>query len=175
MTQLATAYQSAGRTREAVPYMARASADDPKDTALSLEVTAFQAWFGQVKEFAATRQRIQAFAKDTKDAQTAERAAKACSILPSTDKAELEAALLLARAAMKLGNGPAWRRLLALGMAEYRSGNDSAAERALLAAAKAGPNDPQVTDISSFFRAMSLFRQGRKDERASSRSRPWRR
>ena len=36
---------------------------------------------------------------------TAERAAKACSILPSTDKAELEAALALARKAVKLGHG----------------------------------------------------------------------
>ena len=71
---------------------------------------------------------------------------------------------MLARSAMKLGNGLEWWRLLALGMAEYRSGNDAAADRALLAAAKAGPNDPQVTGISSFFRAMSLFRQGKKDE-----------
>ena len=31
---------------------------------------------------------------------------------------------------------------MALGMAEYRSGNDAAAEHALLAAAKAGPNNP---------------------------------
>ena len=65
---------------------------------------------------------------------------------------------------MKLGNGLEWWCLLALGMAEYRSGNDAAADRALLAAAKAGPNDPQVTGISTFFRAMSLFRQGKKDE-----------
>ena len=54
---------------------------------LSLKVAALQAWFGQEKELADTRQRILAFAKDTNDASTAERAAKACSILPSTDKA----------------------------------------------------------------------------------------
>ncbi len=164
LRKLATAYQSAGRTREAVAYMARASADNPKDTAISMEVAALQAWFGQEKELAATRQRIQAFATDTKEKETAERAAKAFSILPCTDKAELEAALVLARSAMKLGNGPEWRCLLALGMAEYRSGNDVAADRALLAAAKANPNDPEVTGVSSFFRAMSLFRQGKKDE-----------
>ena len=65
---------------------------------------------------------------------------------------------------MKLGKAWSGGCLLALGMAEYRSGNDAAADRALLAAAKAGPNNPQVTGISAFFRAMSLFRQGKKDE-----------
>jgi hypothetical protein len=53
---------------------------------------------------------------------------------------------------------------MALGMAEYRSGNDAAAELALLAAEKAGPNNPHVTGTSAFYRAMSLFRQGKKDE-----------
>ena len=32
-------------------------------------------------------------------------------------------------------------------MAEYRSGNDAAADRALLAAVKAGPKNPNVTGI----------------------------
>ena len=49
-------------------------------------------------------------------------------------------------------------------MAEYRSGNDAAADEALLAAAKAGPNNRYVTGISAFYRAMSLFRQGKPDE-----------
>ena len=93
LIKLAAVYQSAGRTREAVPLLATASAANPKDTLLSLKVAALQAWFGQDKEFAATRQRILAFAKGTNDAATAERAAKACSLVPSTDKAELEAAL----------------------------------------------------------------------------------
>ena len=86
LTKLATAYQSAGRTREGVPYLAKASAANPKDTLLSLKVAALQAWFGQEKELAATLQRIRAFAKDTNDAGTAERAAKACSIRPSSQQ-----------------------------------------------------------------------------------------
>jgi hypothetical protein len=165
---LLSAYQSAGRTREAIPLLAIASAANPKDTVLSLKVAALQAWFGDEKELAATRQRILAFAKDTKEATTADRAVNACSILPSTDKAELAAALALARSAVKLGNGVEWWNLLAVGMAEYRSGNDAAAEQALLAAAEAVKNTPAdapyLTGISSFFRAMSLFRQGRRDE-----------
>jgi tetratricopeptide (TPR) repeat protein len=161
LTKLATAYQSAGRTREAVPHLAKASAANPNDTVLSLDVAALQAWFGQEKELVATRQRILAFAKDTKDAMTAERAAKACSILASTDKAELEAALALARKGVQVQRNE-WT-LLTLGMAEYRSGND-AAEEALLASAKAAPKNPIVTGIADFYRAMSLFRQGKPDE-----------
>jgi hypothetical protein len=49
-------------------------------------------------------------------------------------------------------------------MAEYRSGNDAAADEALIAAAKAGPNNPHSTGMAAFYRAMSLFRQGKKDE-----------
>ncbi len=49
-------------------------------------------------------------------------------------------------------------------MAEYRSGNYAAAIEALLAAAKAGSNNPILTGISTFYRAMSLSRQGKSDE-----------
>jgi tetratricopeptide (TPR) repeat protein len=109
LTKLAKAYQSAGRTREAVPLLATVSSANPSATLLFLQVAALQAWFGQEKEYAATRQRIRAFAKDTQDAGTAENAAKACSILPSTDKGELESALALARKGAELGKGGAWR------------------------------------------------------------------
>jgi tetratricopeptide (TPR) repeat protein len=164
LTKLAAAYQSACRTREAVSYLANASAADPNDMLL-LRVAALQAWFGQEQELAATRQRILAFAKDTNDAGTAERAAKACSILPFTNKAELAAALALARKGVELDHGGEWRewRLLALGMAEYRSGNDAAANLALLAAVKAETTNATVAGLSGFYRAMSLFRQGKRD------------
>jgi eukaryotic-like serine/threonine-protein kinase len=165
-TKLAAAYQSAGRTREAIPLLVTASAADPKDTLLSLKVAALQTWFGQEQELAATRRRVLAFAKDTNDATTAERAAKACSLLPSPDTAELEAALALGRTAVKVGKGTeAWDwYLLALGMAEYRTGNYAATEEALLAAEKAGPTNRYVTGTSPFLRAMSLFRQGHEEE-----------
>ena len=50
--------------------------------------------------------------------------------------------------------------LLSLGMAECRSGNCTAADKALLAAAEAGKNTAWVPGISAFYRAMSLFRAG---------------
>src|SRR6185312_11291251 len=100
---LADSYSSVGRTREAVPLLAKASSANPTDANLSLKVAALQAWFGQDKEFAATCERILAFARDINKAKTAERAAKACSILPATDKAEIGAALALARKAVEVG------------------------------------------------------------------------
>ena len=166
VTNLAQRLASVGRRAEACAHLATTSAANPKDTFLSLKVAALQAWFGQDKELAASRQRILAFAKDTNDAGTAEQAAKACSIRASTNKAGLDAALALARKGVELDKGSQWRewRLLALGMAEYRSGHDTAAQEALLAAATANPSNPWVTGIAAFYRAMSLFRQGKHDE-----------
>ncbi len=162
LIKLANAYQAAGRTREAVPHLATLSSANPKDTNFSLKVAALQAWFGQDKELAATRQRLVSFAKRTSYEGTAERVARACSILPSTDESELDAVLVIGRTGVKIAKQE--RTLLALGMAEYRSGNDAAANEALLAAAKAGKNSAWVTGISAFYRAMSLFRLGKPDE-----------
>jgi len=156
---------AAGRVKEALSFLATAVAADPKDSFLSLQLAALQAWFGQVNELAATLERMRAVAKDTKDAEAAERAAMSCSILPSTTKAELEAALALARKGVELDKSEKVRdwRMLTLGMAEYRSRHYADALEALDAAAKAGRNNAQVTGIAAFYRAMSLFRQGRKD------------
>jgi tetratricopeptide (TPR) repeat protein len=156
----------AGRVKEAFPLLAAEVAADPQDLFLASQLAALQAWFGQDKELAATLERMRAFAKDTKDAGTAEHAAKACSMLPFTNKAELDAALALARKAVELDKGSKWRewRLLALGMAEYRSGHYAGANEALVAAAKVGLDNRWGTGIAAFYRAMSLFRQGKSDE-----------
>ena len=84
----------------------------------------------------------------------------------SKAKAELDAALALARKGVEFdpdGKLREWT-LLALGMAEYRSGHYAAADEALVAAAKAGPNNLWVPGIAGFYRAMSLFRQGKAEE-----------
>ncbi len=165
LLKLAEAYHSTGRTRDGLPYLVRVSIANPQDTILSLDVAALQAWFGQGQEYAATRQRILASAAGTGDATTADRAAKACSILPASDPAELAAVLALGRQAGELGNTDplrAWCQT-ALGMAEYRNGNYEAADRALLAAVEAGPDNPLVMGIAPFYRAMSLYRQGKVD------------
>jgi tetratricopeptide (TPR) repeat protein len=154
--------QAEGRTQEALAHLATASARDPNDTMLSQQVAALQAWFNQDTEFATTLRRAIEFASGTTNPPTAERAAKMGSLRPSTDKAQLEASLVLARRAVELGKNSAeiyWFQM-ALGMAEYRNGHYAAADESLSAAAQAGKDDPSASGTASFYRAMSLFRQG---------------
>jgi tetratricopeptide (TPR) repeat protein len=162
MTQLATAYQAAGRTREAVPLLAAASSASTSDTALLVKVATLQAWFAQDKELADTCERSLALAKDTNDLQVANRVGKICS---SNDRRH-EAALVLARRAVDRGQGhislPYFQ--MDLGMAEYRSGHFVAADAALAAVMDMGAGSPGVAGTSAFYRAMNLFRQGKPDE-----------
>jgi WD40 repeat protein len=157
---------AAGRTREATTYLAKVSASNPEDTSLFQKVAALQAWFGQEKELADTCRRGLELAENTTVPETAERVAKACCLLPSTGKAQLEGVLALARKAVELGGKTPnlpwfW---MAVGMAEYRSGHFAEAEAALIAAAKDVKNNPHVTGTSAFYRALSLFRQGKENE-----------
>ena len=105
LTKLTTAYESAGQTGEAVPYLVKLFAADPNDSEQWVELAARQAWFGQDSELAATRRRVLALAKGTTDMLAAERAAKVCTVLPSTDKAEVEAGLTLAAQGGRIGQG----------------------------------------------------------------------
>jgi len=166
LNKIATTYQSAGRTREAVPYLATQSAANPRDTALAFKVAALEAWFGMDKALAASRERVLATAKGTNQAHLADCAAKVCSLAPSPDKAQREAALDFGRIGVKFGNGNIWN-LMSLGMAEYRNADYVAADKTLRAAVGVGRNPGYgawVPGISGFYRAMSLFRQGKKDE-----------
>jgi hypothetical protein len=131
-----------------------------------IHTAALQAWFGQEKELAATCDRTLRFLKDTNNPAFAERAAKICSLRQMDDQTH-EAALVLARRAVELGRGN--RALLpylqmALGMAEYRSGNYAEADAALLEAAKLGKDNYYVSHTSAFYRALSLFRLGKEAE-----------
>jgi hypothetical protein len=53
---------------------------------------------------------------------------------------------------------------MAQGMAEYRGGNFAEAEAALNAAMERGSGNLHIAGTSAFYRAMSLFRQGKIDE-----------
>jgi serine/threonine-protein kinase len=157
---------AAGRTQDALLHLVALSGARPDDMYLFAKLAALQAWFGQDKELAETCRRGLALAKYTTVPETADRVAKACCLLPSTDKAQLEAALGLARKAVQLGKGSQnqfWFQL-ALGMAEYRSGHFAEAAAALIAAPKGYADNPHVAGTSAFYRAMSLFRQGKEDE-----------
>ena len=153
---------AAGRPEEALVKLATLSSDRPKDDVLALWVASLQAWFGQEKELAATRARILAAARNTQDAGVASSAAKACCLVPSASKAEVEAALALARTGVELER-MSWT-LLSLGMTEYRNADFAAADRTLVEALEWPGGDLQVRGIAAFYRAMSLFRQGKPDE-----------
>jgi hypothetical protein len=75
-------------------------------------------------------------------------------------------ALALARKAVDLGKNHNWLPWfqMALGMAEYRNGHFAEADAALIAAATGGKDNPRVVGTSAFYRARSLFRQGKKKE-----------
>jgi tetratricopeptide (TPR) repeat protein/tRNA A-37 threonylcarbamoyl transferase component Bud32 len=161
MMDLAGCNMAAGRPREARALLEECSAASRKDPERSWQLAALQAWFGHDEGYAATRQRILAFARETDDATLAIRAAQAGALRPSTDGAVLEAVLALGRKALGLHEGQ--RERLALGMAEFRSGHFAAADEALRSAATAGP-DVTAAGIAAFYSAMSLFQQGKKDE-----------
>lgn len=143
------------------------SVDKPDDTTLLLKVAALQAWFGQDKGLAETCRRGLAAAKNTTNSQAADRLAKGCCVLPSTDKAQLGAALELAGKAVQLGkNSTRYWFQLALGMAEYRSGRFAEADAVLTAAAKGGEKSPRRPRPPDDGRAPGPVRRGlRRDHR----------
>jgi tetratricopeptide (TPR) repeat protein len=172
--------QAAGLTLEGLSVLSSALASNPDDTYLLLEVAALQAWFGEDAELAVTCRRALESARDTTDPSRADRTAKVCCLRPSNDKTRLDAALALARRAVTLGKDHEWQPYfrMALGMAEYRSGNDTAACEAFVAAASASRGHPHISGTSAFYQAMSLFRRAKEVEarriatEAASRMKP---
>jgi tetratricopeptide (TPR) repeat protein len=179
MNLLANAYWTAGKLdlalplyEEAIKLSKAAFGPENPDTIKNiqflafayLEVAARQAWFTQDQEFADTCRRALAFAAGTKDPLVADRVAKACSLCSSADQARRDAALAMARSAVQLGPEHPLRAYfqLAVGMAEYRSGHFAEADKVLAAAITEG--DPYTRGTGAFYRAMSLFRQGKRDE-----------
>jgi serine/threonine-protein kinase len=162
---LSDALLSMGRVDEAVACYKKLIELDPKNSLAYLTLAALQAWFGQDKELAGTCERALRVVSDTRDPTTAERVAKICSLRQADDKI-LEAALVLGRRAVELGERhPSLAYFqMALGMAEYRSRRYEAADAALLAASRLGNNNYHVWVTTAFYRAMNLFRLGKKDE-----------
>src|SRR5262249_34848560 len=144
-------------------HLAALSAARPEDTALALKLAALQAWFGQDQELGDACARALESAKGTSDPATALTVARMCCLRPTADKARQEAALALAGKEVELDQTKPVCRLT-LGIAEYRSGHFAEADAALLAATTGAKNHPHLDGPTAFFRAMSLFRQGKIDE-----------
>ncbi len=154
---------AAGRTQDALVHLAAVSAARPEDTELALKLAALRAWFGQDQELADACGRAIESARGTYDPATAHVVARICCLRPTPDKTRQEAALALARKAVELDKDHPFCRLT-LGMAEYRCGHFAEADAALLAATTGARNNRHVAGPSAFFRAMSLFRQGKPEE-----------
>ena len=139
--------------------------DFRRDLALDyLRAASLQAWFAQDTELSATCEKLLALAKDTDDAEVADRAAKPCC-LRLADPQRRAAALVLARRAVEHGEGSEFLidARMDLGMAEYRSGHFAEADTALTAAMNDPNTNSTVSTTSAFYRAMTLFRQGKAD------------
>ncbi len=154
LADLERAYYAAGRWRDALQMKADHARWNPRN--LETDLLVVQAWFQQEPEYFASCQRLLKLVEETPLLTTAERAAKAVVLLPTRESAVLEAAYTLARRAVDGQGGHPRPGLcqLALGMAEYRRGNYTEADAALIAAESEAPVN------AGFFRAMSLFRQG---------------
>ncbi len=153
---------------EAIPLMADVSIATPSDTILAMKLAALQVWFGRDEDYAATVDRMLRWAGDSEDLAAAERVAKLSSLRPVGDPATQETIVDLARrgltmAAEDSGSEP-WS-LLALGMAEWRSGDYGSAAAHLEAASTSaststpGVNAPaNLRGTAAFYRAMCAFR-----------------
>ncbi|MES2921437.1 MAG: tetratricopeptide repeat protein, partial [Verrucomicrobiota bacterium] len=142
---------------------------------LSLKVAALQVWFGRdADHLAMCRSLIEQAEKDSANTLAVEHAAKALCYSPSPDPALLPRALHLARLAADLETNKLQRGWYqqTLGMAEFRSGNDAAAEQAMLRSEEASEISSYgkpylrtcIEGTGRFYRAMVLWRQGKDAE-----------
>jgi tetratricopeptide (TPR) repeat protein len=181
MSYLALAYEAAGKLDLALPLYeqmlklsnATLGPEHPQQVTymeyqaiMYLEVAARQAWFSQERDFADTCRRALEFAAGTKDPLIADRIAKTCSLMSLAEQAQRDAALVLARSAVQLGEKhpllPYFQ--MAQGMAEYRCGHFVDADAVLAAATTKGKGDAYTQMTGALYRAMSLFRQGKREE-----------
>ena len=158
---------ASGQHQEAISLLEQFCDANPSDTDASLTLAVWQAWFRQDADYESTRRRLVHQAQGTDNAGTAERAAKAYCLRPTTDAAMLSNALALAQSAVDLGKNSSllpWYRL-GLGLAQYRNARYAAAEESLATAEQTvGSDNQDIQGIARYFRAMSLFKQGRSQE-----------
>jgi tetratricopeptide (TPR) repeat protein len=170
---LAESYLNAGRTADAIPLLVGLSHLEPPHTWGALTLAALQLWSGNVADYEAVRDRLLSWAIDNAAVLTGERIARLASLRDHTIPAEARKALTLARRAVEQGGD---ELLLAsfqvsLGMAEYRAGLPEAVATLEAAEQSAHHHEPldraRIEGTARFYRAMSLFRQGRPDEARS--------
>jgi eukaryotic-like serine/threonine-protein kinase len=160
MTQLAACDMAFGSPREARALLEECSAASRNAPESARMVASLQTWYGFDQDYTASTRRILAWARGTDDDATAARAAQVVALRPTADPAVLVETAALARRAVERHDGQSER--LALGMAEFRSGHLAEADDALRTAG-IGP-DVTTAGCAAFYRAMTRFQQGKKDE-----------
>ncbi|PHR90620.1 MAG: hypothetical protein COA78_34925 [Blastopirellula sp.] len=166
MLDVANFYGYAGRMEEATQLREEYSTIKPEDTFLAMRVAALQVWFSKDAEYLATRVRMLKWAKEATKPEDFERVAKISCISPISNDEMRATVLALAQRAVEIG--PEKKDLLpyfqvCLGMAEYRSGHYAKADNGLSTAAEILDNGT-IKGTANFYRAMSLFQQGKPDE-----------
>jgi serine/threonine protein kinase len=162
---------AAGRQTKAASLMRDVSINEMHDIYWMSEVVTLQAWLGMNAGHAANCRSMLEWIAGNEDTDQMWRVARLCCLLPSEDPVMVGSVLALARRAAVPGNGKAldrpWR-LLALGMAEYRSGNFETAGNELRFAAEAILDNTWRPDllrgIAGFYRVMCLSQLGKSAE-----------
>jgi hypothetical protein len=154
---------AAGRTPDALAYLVTVSVARADDITLALRVAELQAWFGLDSELADTCRRALESDKSTSHPYKWSQLARLCCLRPTPDPTRQDAALALARKAAELWQSD-FTLKLTLGMAEFRSGHFAQADAALLAVAKGAGDNPPLAGSATFYRAMSLYRDGKQNE-----------
>jgi WD40 repeat protein len=160
---------------ELLVLLEKSSARNPDDTLLSLKVGVVLSWFGREDAHQAISRRLMDESELKPDNPNAEeRAVKVWCMRRAADPDLTERALRLARHAAKLEGDRGQRAwyLQTLGMAEYRAGNQTAAEQMLLRCEETAKEyatrnarlQPYIEGPARLFRAMILFRRGQETE-----------
>ncbi len=145
----------------------------PEDSIFWLKLAGIQVWFSAIAEHSKTCTLMIERAETSGRGEDKERAAKAWCLLPSQNPDLLGRALMMARdvAEAQLNREQRPWNFQTLGMAEFRVGDDVAAQTAFLEAEEAAETDdwhpdlrPYVQVPSRFFRAMILQRSGKTAE-----------
>lgn len=154
-----------GQLEERLSLWKREIERDPSEAYVALQLGVAQLWLGREDDYGATSAGLLDWAiGESGSYAAAERGSKLASLRPQRDPAVAEKVLALAKRSVRLAAGDPGRlgwSNLALGMAEYRSGNFQEADETLQSAV-VNPDeiDIDVIEAASIYRAMAVFAGG---------------
>ena len=141
---------------------------------LYLSVAAQQAWSHRDTGYAQTCRRLWDSQEPRTIQQHSSGPPRPGVLQAGGDAACVAEALTLARKAVQVGRGHGYFPYfqMALGMCEFRNGHWAKSDAVLLAAMKTHADASQLWLTSAFYRAMTLFRQGKPEEARNWQPKP---